>query len=322
MNKKLFPVIVAIVMALTLVFAPFTGAVTEAYAGTHPTAIVTVDGRLVRFEDQPAIIIPPGHVLVPVRGAFEEMGFTVTWDSANRMALLPRHDVVIVIPADLDSFVVNNVVITPRVPQRIMNGRLMLPLRYIAESAFGRAEWDNVNRIAMICTQGHAAPDPPPPPPPTPQPPTPPPQPPGGARTALFTARPWDHTVRHNITRTNTNVAGIPRTGILTRAFGAAEQRHEDSWIDIDLTGLNARRFIGYVSRTGAIDMPGASARVATIFGDGAVLASFTVGEHAVVTPFDVDVSGITTLRIHFQAIGPEHENGVSLTAFGLYLQS
>lgn len=39
---------------------------------------VTVDGQLVAFEGQyPAIV--DGRTLVPVRGVFEQLGFTVDW---------------------------------------------------------------------------------------------------------------------------------------------------------------------------------------------------------------------------------------------------
>ena len=324
--KKIKPLsaLTALVMVFALALAPFQWLSAHVYASSYPTAIVTVDGQMVIFEDQPAIIVPPGHVLVPVRGVFEKMGFEVRWETATRMAHLTRHDITIVIPADLNSFVINTAIVTPSVPWRIINDRLMLPLRYIAEAAFGNAQWDNVNRVAMITTQGMPTPTPVPATPvptatPTPPGATPAPTPAPSPRP-LFTVRPWDNTTRHNITRTNTSVQGIQRTGILTRAFGAAEQREADSWIDINMTNLGATRLTGYIGRTGPATIDYASARVATIFGDGQVLQTFTVDGHTPIMPFSIDITGVTILRIHFQAIGPVNEGGVSLTAFGLYV--
>jgi len=117
---------------------------------------VTVDGSLVVFDDvQPQMV--GSRVLVPVRGVFEYMGFDVDWISETRTATLDRPGVSIVIPANGRTFTVNNEVITPDVPQQMINRRLMLPLRAVAEAVGGTADWDRVNRIAVITTQGQGA---------------------------------------------------------------------------------------------------------------------------------------------------------------------
>ena len=99
------------------------------------------------------------------------------------------------------------------------------------------------------------------------------------------------------------------------------EQRESPSWVDINLTNLGVTRFIGNIGRTGAEIVYGAAPRVATIYGDGHVLASFVITGYTPVTPFNIDISGVTILRIHYQAIGPAHEGGVSLAMFDMYLQ-
>jgi len=165
-KKKLISMGLALTMALALIIAPIGGTYSEAHATNQIN--VTVDGHLVIFPDQRPVIVG-NRVLVPVRGVFERMGFTVSWDSINRIARLERAGTLIIIPADLSAFVVNAEIVTPDVPQRITNNRLMLPLRYIAESAGGTAVWDDVNRVAIITTQTVS---------PTPTPPTPSPSPP------------------------------------------------------------------------------------------------------------------------------------------------
>ena len=89
---------------------------------------VMVNGHQVQFTDQDPIMAY-NRLLVPVRGVFEHMGFYATWDSASRIARLERDDVIVFIPADVASFVVNGATITPDVPQQIVNNRLLLPLR-------------------------------------------------------------------------------------------------------------------------------------------------------------------------------------------------
>jgi len=110
---------------------------------------VTVDGCQISFSDKGPIIVY-NRVLVPVRGVFENMGFNAEWDSDTRLARLEGNGIIVLIPADSSVFYVNNIAITPDVPQRIKDNRMLLPLRAIAEAIGGTAEWDSINRVAKI----------------------------------------------------------------------------------------------------------------------------------------------------------------------------
>ena len=347
-KNKLISASLALAMALALIFSPFSGS----YSEVHATNIinVTVDGHLISFPDQRPIIVG-NRVLVPVRGVFERMGFTIAWDDVNRIARLERPDTLVIIPADLSSFVVNSRIVTPDVPQRIVNNRLMLPLRYLAESVGGTAVWDEVNRVAVITTGATPTPTPTASPTPTPTPtptaypePTPTPTatpeptptpPPYGEPTPTPTPEPTPtprppaylfsihhhlNTPRHNMTRDSANIQGVQRQNVVLRDW-QANMRESDSWMDFDMSGQNASRLRGYVARTGAaMYAQGAAPRRATIYGDGQVLAYFDIGGNTQATPFDISIYGVNTIRIHFEAIGPENEGGVSLTMFGLYV--
>jgi len=351
----------ALIMTMALIIIPFAGTTRDIYAST-PTVFITVDGRPAIFPDQQPILVHD-RVLVPIRGVFEMMGFTTTWDNENRMARLYRPGTVIIVPADMSSFVVNNTIISPAVPQQILNGRLMLPLRYVAEAVQAMAEWDQTNRVAMITTGGqYATPTPAPTPAPTPTPtptptpapeeptptpepeptptpepeeptptpepeeptPTPEPEPtptPAPEATPIFDIRPFNYAPRHNIMRSaNVNLQGTVRSGILTRMTGDNEQRNSDSWIEFYVGDLEHTRFTGYVGRTGgpAAYAPGLEARRLTIYGDGHVLQYFMIDGYTQVAPFEVDISEVQNVRIHFQPIGV---GGVSLTAFDLYVR-
>ena len=414
-RKKIISAGLALAMALALIISPIGGSYSEAHATNQIN--VTVDGHLVMFPDQRPVMVG-NRVLVPVRGVFERMGFNVSWDGVNRIARLERAGILIIIPADLSSFVVNSQIVTPDVAQRITNNRLMLPLRYIAESAGGSAVWDEVNRVAIISTQASPTPTPVPTVTPTPTPtptPTSPPhatvaivfnpapgQLPGGVAATqyhprgstlqtlptptrdgynfagweqdgnmvsaplvlntnmnlqatwtpttssptptpeatptpvptprppaniLANLRPFDQNHRHNIRWATVNVQGTNRGNALARYAGTVggvqlnEQRESDSWIDIDLRGLYGDRLTGYVGRTGAATVvQDAATRRATIYGDGQVLEYFDVDGSFQLRRFDIDVSEVDILRVHFQAIGPVEERGVSLTVIDLFL--
>lgn len=166
--KKQKLVALLCMLLLTTAAIPFFAA----YASRQTS--VTVDGQLVLFADQQPIM-DNNRVLVPVRGVFEHMGFEVTWDSTARVARLEGDNAIIIIPAESASFIVmpagSNPVssyirtITPDVPQRMVNNRMLLPLRAVAEAVGATAQWNGNNRVAQIVSP--QTPTPPPTPAPT-----------------------------------------------------------------------------------------------------------------------------------------------------------
>ena len=139
--KKSIAVVVAIMMVLMAIPALNVQA-----KGDH--IIVTVNGEVVVFDGQQPIMVD-NTVLVPVRGVFELAGFTVEWNAGNRTAVIYNDYIDVVIPADGTTFWVGKgPAITPEVPQRVVNNRLLLPLRAVAEALGGTAEWDE--QVAAI----------------------------------------------------------------------------------------------------------------------------------------------------------------------------
>jgi len=144
MNVKRKLAVLALTLTITMTALPFFAA----YANRQ-TVMVTVNDLPIIFADQ-GPIIDTNRVLVPVRGVFEEMGFYVTWDPNTRIARLTSEDTTIIIPADARVFVANNQIITPDVPQQMVNNRLLLPLRAISEVVGWTATWDSNSRAARI----------------------------------------------------------------------------------------------------------------------------------------------------------------------------
>ena len=145
MKKRILAtsIVCVVLMALVPLFA--------ARANSNRPVSVEINGYTIYFQGQ-GPIMQDNRVLVPVRGVFEHMGFYVTWNDSARMARLETDDIIIIIPADTRSFVVNNEVIIPDVPQRMVNNRLLLPLRVIADAIDATSDWDANNRVARITT--------------------------------------------------------------------------------------------------------------------------------------------------------------------------
>ena len=112
---------------------------------------VTIDGEAVVFAEQPPVIVD-GRVLVPVRGVFEELGFTVSWNRDTRQAILERADYTIVLTIGSEAFTTNNTIAYLDVPAQIIGGSTMLPIRAVLESVGYQISWDNSARTAVIVT--------------------------------------------------------------------------------------------------------------------------------------------------------------------------
>ncbi len=97
-------------------------------------------------------VILEGRTLVPVRGVFEFMGYTVNWDNNTKTATLTneKKETVIKLTNGATTFTVNDEVITPDVPQQIIDGRFMLPLRAVGEAVNAKVGWNEETKTATI----------------------------------------------------------------------------------------------------------------------------------------------------------------------------
>lgn len=97
-----------------------------------------------------APIINNGRTLVPIRAIIEECGGTVEWDQASQTAVLTYNtdEIRLVINSDI-AYLNDEIQILDAAPQ-IINGRTMLPIRFIAESFNFAVFWDNDNSVITI----------------------------------------------------------------------------------------------------------------------------------------------------------------------------
>lgn len=98
-----------------------------------------VDTNKVETDTPPAII--DGRTLVPVRAIFEAIGATVTWDGETRTATGIREDTTVSIQIENATAYVNGEEKTLDVPAQIINGRTMVPARFISESMGCAVSW-------------------------------------------------------------------------------------------------------------------------------------------------------------------------------------
>ncbi len=109
---------------------------------------VTLDGDKLVF-DQPPVIVN-GRTLVPIRAVVEAMDGTVEWNGDTRTVKLTLGDNTILLTIDSATAYFNNTPYTLDVPPQIINGRTLLPIRFVAEKFNFNVDWNNDTRTVVI----------------------------------------------------------------------------------------------------------------------------------------------------------------------------
>lgn len=102
---------------------------------------------------EPAPVIENGRTLIPARALFEEMGASVSWDGENRRVGVDYGEIKISMTIGEKTAVVSGKAVGLEVPPAIINGRTMIPLRFVSEAMGASVSWDGVNRAVAVSTK-------------------------------------------------------------------------------------------------------------------------------------------------------------------------
>lgn len=108
--------------------------------GTASDITVNISGKEISFDQKP--IIYNDRTMVPMRKIFEELGASVSWDSASRTAIGTRGDRTIKIEIGSDKMLINTRTVDLDTPPFILAGRTLVPVRAIAEGLGCDVGWD------------------------------------------------------------------------------------------------------------------------------------------------------------------------------------
>src|SRR5579862_6398668 len=119
---------------------------------------VTVNGVPVQFKSLPPQMVD-GHVLVPLRGVFEQMGAYVHWTAATQTVEAQRGNTTIELQIGNHTAHVNNHDETLDVAPEVMSDTTMVPLRFISEALGADVDWVSASMAVAIRTNDGGAPD-------------------------------------------------------------------------------------------------------------------------------------------------------------------
>lgn len=114
----------------------------QAFAGI----LVMVDGKPLGTQDEPAFL--SGKLMVPMRVIFEKFGANVSWDNGSIIATMGETDIRLKIN-NLHARLNNRPHILPVAPT-VINGKTMVPLRFVSETLNADVDYLHHHQIVFI----------------------------------------------------------------------------------------------------------------------------------------------------------------------------
>jgi hypothetical protein len=105
-------------------------------------------GGLVEFDVLPTM--ENDRVLVPMRAIFEALGATVDWDNDTETVTAKKDGTEISLKIGSDVLYKNGEKITLDVPAKIVNNRVLVPIRAVSEGLGARVEWNGTTQVVLI----------------------------------------------------------------------------------------------------------------------------------------------------------------------------
>ena len=110
--------------------------------------IATVNGKTIVL-DQAATILN-GRTVVPARFIAENLGGKVDWDDPTKTVTITKGGTIIIIQIDNKTAKVNGVDVELDQSAVIINGRTMIPARFIANNLGAEVDWNGETRTVII----------------------------------------------------------------------------------------------------------------------------------------------------------------------------
>jgi len=110
---------------------------------------VRVDGSLVPYKGI-VPIMQGSRILVPMRGLFEHLGATLTWDAEKRIVTATGSGKTIILPVGQVNATVDGKTVTLDQPAMIIDNSTFVPLRFVGEALGAKVSWLDADRVVSI----------------------------------------------------------------------------------------------------------------------------------------------------------------------------
>ena len=120
------------------------------YPPANQGITVTLNNQPMSFDVPP--VLENGRVLVPLRHIIEVLGATVQWDGETQTITATRGNTVILLQVGNSMAYINGSAFSLDVPPEIIDGRTLVPLRFISETFGCNVNWDGNTQTVSIST--------------------------------------------------------------------------------------------------------------------------------------------------------------------------
>lgn len=109
---------------------------------------VYVNYKPVTFDVPP--VIESGRTLVPLRAIFEALGAQVEWDEATKAVTAKSGEDTVKLTIDKTQAFCNDKEVALDVPAKLVQGRTIVPLRFVSESLGAEVNWNEETQVITI----------------------------------------------------------------------------------------------------------------------------------------------------------------------------
>ena len=117
---------------------------------------VALDGQTIPFDTPPCL--ENGRVLVPMRGIMESLGYTVEWQQNTKTVQAVKGETTILMPLGSTQVMVNGKSVSVDAPAKLISGRTLIPLRFLAEYSGAEVVWDGAAQMVNITSEAAKVP--------------------------------------------------------------------------------------------------------------------------------------------------------------------
>ncbi|HEY3315158.1 MAG TPA: stalk domain-containing protein [Bacillota bacterium] len=117
---------------------------------------VNVNGLQLDFDQKPAM--RNGRVLVPLRKIFEALNAKISWDDKTQTATATRGGTTVSVTIGSVDAYVNGKLVKLDQPPMAVNGRTLVPVRFISEAFGAEVKWDGENSKVQIVSKERLSP--------------------------------------------------------------------------------------------------------------------------------------------------------------------
>ena len=109
---------------------------------------VKLNGKYMQFDVDPVLM--NDRTMVPFRAIFEALGCNVSWDGDNEIASGSRNGHVVELTIDNNVASVNGNSVVLDQAATLLNGRTMVPLRFVSEALNAAVDWNDATQTVSI----------------------------------------------------------------------------------------------------------------------------------------------------------------------------